>query len=133
MPRTRVTEATRTSKRAVVVEGFDVVASSFERDASTIRSRAARTVLEHARQAADEMRTLTGSSRVAESITSDTEASSTPTGVYADAGPDRRKSNQAFIARFLERGTVKMAPQPFAQPASDRVAPAFARAVRELL
>ena len=55
--------------------------------------------------------------------------SSRPT---ADAGPDPRADESAFVARFLEHGTVKMSPQPFVGPAADQTFPEFAKDIANL-
>jgi hypothetical protein len=129
----RVSTSRRGAARGIVVDGADVVAAAFDRDASTIRPKAEAVVVEFARRAAAGMIERTTSQRVKESITADNSATTTRTGVHADAGPDRRVSNQAFIARFLEHGTVHHAPREFAQPTADELAKPFGDAIAELL
>lgn len=130
----RSTTSTRSGSRGgIVVDGAAVVASMFNRKADGIRPRAAAVVVKHAGKAADRMKERTTSTRIEGSITSDGSATTSGTTVYADAGPDRRVSNQAWIARFLEAGTVKMAPQPFAQPSADETLPGFVSDMRDLL
>lgn len=112
----------------LTVEGLDVVVRDLTTKAALVQPLAAKTVVEHAGKAAQHMRDSVAihSGKTLGSIDSD----STPTvgdgGVYADAGPDH------FVSWFLERGTVKMSPQPFVGPAADKTIPEFEQAIGRL-
>lgn len=129
----RVSTSRRGAARGIVIDGADVVASAFTSAASEIRAKTSSVVVEFAGLAEDKMYQHTNSRRVAESLTADSAATDTPTSVYAEAGPDPRVSNQAFIARFLEYGTPRHPPQPFAMPAADELAGPFGEAIAKLL
>lgn len=122
-----------TKRKEWVVEGVDVVVQSFTTKAATIRPKAEAIAVKYAREAADAMLRNTNAARVKQAITADAHATRTVTGFYADAGPDKRVSNQAFIAHFLEYGTVKHGPKPFARPAADEVQPKFLDALKKIL
>lgn len=113
----------------IVVEGVDVVASRFALRAATIGPKAGQVAVDAARRAADAMRSniAVDKGHVRDSITSDTEPTEVETGVYADAGATH------FVARFLEEGTVRTSPQPFARPAADQVQPGFVKAIKDLM
>jgi HK97 gp10 family phage protein len=118
----------------VVVEGVDAVVSNFRFRADSIRPLAAQVAVSHAERAANLMRDRVPvrHGNVLDSITADEKATTDRSGVYADAGPDTRANKAAFVARFLEHGTVKMAPRPFVGPAADQVLPEFHEAIRLL-
>ena len=118
----------------VVVEGVDAVVRDFTRAADTIRPRSADVVVEFAAEAAEIQRDLVPVDQgdVKDSITSDSNASFYGRQVFADAGPDPRKNPEAFVARFLEHGTVKMPPRPFVDPSATQILPKFAAAIRDL-
>lgn len=120
----------------IVVDGVDEVTSMFTRKATTIRPQAGVVAVRHAAKAAQRMRDTVAigpdPGHVLDSITEDTRPTFHRTEVYADAGPDPRADESAFVARFLEHGTVKMAPQPFVGPAADRTFPDFADDIAKL-
>lgn len=124
----RVAQATRQGHSSVVVEGLDAVVSDLTRKADRIRPEAERVVVEHAAKMAQRMRDRVpiGEGKTLESISSDDQASRDGTSVYADAGAEW------FVARFLEHGTVNMAPRPFVGPAADDTIPGFERDLRRL-
>lgn len=124
------------SRGGIVIDGVDEVTSMFTRKATTIRPAAGKVAVEHARKAAQRMRDTVAIGpdphHVLDSITSDEAPTFRRTEVYADAGPDPRADEGAFVARFLEHGTVKQAPQPFVGPAADRQFPEFAKDIAKL-
>lgn len=129
--------ATHQGRSGVVVDGLDAVVASFFKEAVTVAPKAAVAVVKSANKAAERMRNTVpiGPPRlhVLNSITSD----QTPTveglgRVYADAGPDSRADEGAFVARFLEHGTIKMPPQPVVRPAGDQTLPEFEDDMRRL-
>lgn len=120
----------------IVLEGVDGVVSMFGRKAETIRPKAGAVAVRHAAKAAQRMRDIVPIGpdplHVIESITSDDRPTFNRTEVYADAGPDPRADEGAFVARFLESGTVKQAPTPFVGPTADRQFPEFAKDIARL-
>lgn len=127
---------TKGSKGGFVIDGVDEVASRFMFMAATARPAAGAVAVASAAIAAERMRgrvpvgppTL----HVKDSITSDPTPTITAQGAYADAGPDSRANDGAFVARFLEHGTVHMAPRPFVGPAGDETLPEFIDAIKKL-
>ena len=120
----RVTEATRPGvKGGIVVEGVNAVARVWQRKAITMPAEAGAAVVKAAGRAAERMRQRVPvrSRKTQQSITADRTPSIGEGGVYADAGPTW------FVARFLERGTVKMSPRPFVRPATDETIPELVR------
>lgn len=117
-------------------EGLDRVVSTFTRKATAIRPEAGAVAVRHAAKAAERMRNRVPIGpepwHVLNSITEDEEPTFDRTTVYADAGPDPAADPGAFVARFLENGTVRQAPQPFAGPAADETFPEFARDIGRL-
>lgn len=113
----------------IIIEGDDDTIAMFTRKAATIRPAAGAVAIRHAGKVAQRMRDTVAIGpdphHVLDSITEDTRATFERTTVYADAGPDPAADPGAFVARFLERGTVKQAPRPFAGPAADRTFPEF--------
>lgn len=131
----RRTTATRTGARnTVLVTGVDGVVSSFTRKAALIAPAAAAATVTYAGKAAGMMRDLVPIDQgdVLDSITADRAPTTNGGQVYADAGPDPRANKAAFVARFLEAGTVKMAPRPFVGPTADRIVPEFQTAIARL-
>lgn len=131
----RTTQSTRTgARKAVVVEGADIVAASFTRQAAVIGPQAAAVVMDSIREAADQMRSTVpvDEGDLLDSITVDAAPTIAGGRIYADAGPDATENPAAFKARFHEYGTVKMAPNPFVGPAGDRVEPGFVAAMKAL-
>jgi HK97 gp10 family phage protein len=118
----------RYRSNAFVVEGVDAIVNRFTLRSKTIGPLAGAAAVRGARRAADVMRSTVAVDRgdVRDSITSDTEPTIEGTTIYADAGPTH------FVGKFLEEGTVRMAPQPFAQPAADQVVPEFVNDIRRL-
>lgn len=118
------------------IDGLDRVTTMFDRKAATIRPRAGKVAVDHAEKAAQGMRDVVAIGpdphHVLNSITSDSRPTFRRTEVYADAGPDPRADPGAYVARFLEGGTVKQAPQPFVGPTADRTFPGFARDIAGL-
>lgn len=133
----RTSTASHTGTRGgLVVDGVDLIVSDFMREANTVRPRAERVVVKHADKAAQRMRNNVPigppTLHVLNSITSDQRATTDGTRVWADAGPDPSADEGAFVARFLEHGTVHMGPQPFVGPAGDATLPEFVTDVRGL-
>lgn len=131
----RTQAATRTGQAgSVVAEGVDAIVAEFTREADTVRDRAGEMVVEMAKEAADLMRDLVPvrEGDVKASITSDPAFVRDGHGVFAEVGPDKVANSQAFVARFLEYGTSKMAPRPFVHPAADKVLPKLERALKGL-
>lgn len=133
----RLTQATHEGTRGgIVVDGLDLLVSSFTREADQVRGRAEDLVVDYAAKAADRMRSTVAIGppdvHVVDTITSDTHATKDGRAVYADAGPDEDAGEGAFVARFLEHGTVHMGPQPFVGPAADYITPGFDRDVHRL-
>lgn len=137
----RTSQATRAgiprragAKPGIVVEGVDVIVQQFTREALASSARASELVVTYAEKAANRMRATVPVDQgdVLDSISADRSASTDEHGVFAEAGPDLDENDAAFVARFLERGTVKMAPRPFVGPAADEVLPDFERAMRNL-
>lgn len=128
--------ASHESRSGIIVDGVDAVVTRFTRDAASIRPQAGAVVVHHAERAAQRMRDTVAIGpdphHVLDSITADTRPTIDRTEVYADAGPDPRADEGAFVARFLEHGTVKQAPQPFVGPAADRTIPEFIRDIGRL-
>lgn len=122
------------SRTVVTVEGLDALVNDITRDAVTIRPRAAHLVVEHAGQMAQKMRDRVPvrEGNLLDSITADHHATSDGSGVYADAGPDPAANDEAFVGPMIEKGTVKMGPQPFMRPAGDEQLPLFVAALRKL-
>lgn len=120
----------------IEIDGLDLVATMFTHKAAAIRPAAGLVAVRHAAEAAQRMRDIVPIGpepyHVLNSITSDERPTFHRTEVYADAGPDPRADPGAYVARFLERGTVKQAPQPFAGPTADRQFPEFTRDIAKL-
>ena len=132
---TRSTRAIRAGRRGgVVVEGVDKVVRDFTRGAVVVRAGAEAVVVHHAERAAQRMRNTVPIDQgdVLDSITADQKATREGGAVFADAGPDPQANPAAFVARFLEHGTVNMAPRPFVGPAADETVPEFVRAIQGL-
>jgi hypothetical protein len=55
----------------------------------------------------------------------------TPSGAYADIGPDKRRT-QGALGNVIEYGTIQNAPIPHLDPAGRAEMPRFARAVEDL-
>lgn len=130
MPSFSSSAASHTGTRGgIVLDGLDEVVSMFTRKAATIRPAAGAVTVRHAGKVAQRMRDTVAIGpdphHVLDSITSDERPTFDRTTVYADAGPDPRADEGAFVARFLEHGTVRQAPQPFVGPAADRTVPEF--------
>jgi HK97 gp10 family phage protein len=109
------------------VDGLDAVVRDFTRDAVLAREASKVVVVEHARQAANRMKVtvpIGSTQRTLESISSDADATSEGTAVWAEAGPEW------FVARFINDGTAKMPPRPFVDQALADQAPKFERAMR---
>lgn len=119
-------------KTVITETGVDLVARELRLTAATVPAGTGKVLQEQAGRLRLAMIRRTRSRRIAASVTADPSPTPTPTGLYTEVGPDSRVSNQAFIARFHERGTVKMAPRPFAGPAADEIAPGFGDAMSEL-
>ena len=117
-----------------VVDGIDEVVRDFTFRAVAVQPAAAKVVVSSAEKLAQKMRDLVpvDEGDVLDSITSDSHATIDGSGVYADAGPDPAANKHAFIARFLEHGTVKMAPRPFIQPAADQTLESFGAAMKAI-
>jgi HK97 gp10 family phage protein len=125
----RTSQASRAGTRGgVVVEGVDALVRDITRKAATIAPLAGKAVVDSAGRAAQRMRDKVpiDEGDTLGSITSDSTASPSPAGVYADAGPEH------FVARFLENGTVHMSPRPFVGPAADLTVPELEQALRDL-
>lgn len=125
------------TRGGIVVDGLDAVVRDFTRKAATLQVEAGREVVRHADRAAQRMRNTVPIGppelHVLDSITADQRPSIDPTvGIYADCGPDPAANAGAFVARFLERGTVHMEPRPFVGPAADQTLPEFERAIGRL-
>lgn len=122
------------SHSAITAEGLDVLVNDITRDAITIRPRAALLVVEQVGQMAQKMRDRVPvkEGNLLDSITADQHATFDGTGVYADAGPDPAANDEAFVGPMIEKGTVKMGPQPFMRPAADLQVPVFVAALRKL-
>lgn len=120
------------SRTDMVAEGLDVVVRDITFRAATARPRAAAIVVHQAAQVAQKMRDRVpiAEGDLLDSITSDTHATFDGTAVYADAGPDPSANDKAFVGPMIEKGTVKMGPQPFARPAGDAQLPLFLAAMR---
>lgn len=120
----------------IEIEGLDVVTGMITRKAATIRPAAGAVAVRHAHEAAQRMRDIVPIGpepyHVLNSITADDRPTFDRTTVYADAGPDPRADPGAYVARFLEGGTVQHPPQPFVGPTADRQFPEFARDVAKL-
>jgi HK97 gp10 family phage protein len=102
----------------VIVEGLDAVVDGFDNAGRTAGLRASRVVVDVARQIGQTQRDLvaTRSRKTQESI-----EATTPDGgplglgdLEAEIGPTW------FVGRFLEFGTVNMAPHAFVFPSADR-------------
>lgn len=137
MARPRVSQATRSGVRGgVVVEGLDAVVRDFTRKAATLQPAAGAATVRAAGRAAERMRNTVPIGppelHVLDSITADQTPNFDLGGPYADAGPDMEAGEGAFVARFLENGTVKMSPRPFAGPAADKTIPEFVADVDQL-
>ena len=130
----RAQSASRGGRGGTVATGVDAIVAEFTREADLVRPRAAQAVVDAAKDAADLMRDLVPvyEGNVKASITSDPAATVHGFGFYADAGPDSVANKEAFVARYLEYGTRKMAPRPFVHPAADRVLPQFERIIENL-
>lgn len=133
----RSSVASHTGTRGgVVVDGVDLVVSDFMREAVEVRPRAERVVVHHADKAAQRMRNRVPigppTLHVLNSITSDQHATTDGIRVWADAGPDPTADEGAFVARFLEHGTVHQPPQPFVGPSGDETLPEFVDDIRGL-
>lgn len=118
----------------VVIEGLDEVVRELTFRPLRAQAASAKVVVEHAGRLAQKMRDLVPirEGDVLASITADQHATIDGSGVYADAGPDPAANKAAFVARFLEHGTVKMAPRPFVQPAADQTIDAFVAAMKAI-
>jgi HK97 gp10 family phage protein len=118
----------------VVIDGLDEVVRDLTFRAVAIQPVAAKIVVEHAGKLAQKMRDLVPVDQgdVLDSITADQSATFDASGVYADAGPDPAANKAAFVARFLEHGTIKMAPRPFIGPAADQTLDAFVAAMKAI-
>lgn len=127
--------ATFSSRTAITVDGIDATVRSFTLKAAAMRSLSGAVVVKIADRAADRMRedVPIDEGDLLDSITADTSPTFTGLSVYADAGPSRAANPGAFKAPWIEHGTVKMSPQPFAGPAADRVLPELEVALRALL
>lgn len=130
----RTSQATRAGKSGLVVDGVDVVVQQFTREALSSSARASAVVVTYAEKAANRMRATVPVDQgdLLDSISADRQATIEDGSVFAEAGPDLDENPAAFVARFIENGTVKMSPRPFAGPAADGVLPDFERAMRAL-
>jgi HK97 gp10 family phage protein len=117
------------------VDGIEAVSRTLMRGAAAAAVGAPALVVEYSAYAADLMRSMVpvDEGDVLESITSDTKATATASGVFAESGPDREANPEAFVAYWLEDGTALMPPRPFVGPAVDQVVPDFYRAVEKLV
>lgn len=122
------------SRSALTADGLDGLVKDITRDAATIRPLAAVLVVEHAGQMAQKMRDRVPvkEGNLLDSITADQHATFDGSGVYADAGPDPAANDEAFVGPMIEKGTVKMGPQPFMRPAADLQIPLFVASLRKL-
>lgn len=112
----------------IEVEGTDVLARGFAIRAARLQPAVELTVVTFAERAAQKMRDRVpiDTGGLLGSIDADDTAQRDASGVYADAGPE------LFTARFIERGTVKMPPRPFAGPTADELAVPFEAAMEGL-
>lgn len=119
----------------VEIDGLDATVAWFALSATKARAGAPVVAVKSAAKAADRMRAKVpiDEGDLLDSITSDPTATLTPAGAYADAGPSRTANPGAFKAHLIERGTVKMGPSPFMQPAGDETLPDFEDDMRKLL
>lgn len=140
--RSSITTATRARGRTrsksmpggAVIEGLDALVRDIEREADEIRPRAEKVVVDLAAKAAQRQRDRVpvDEGDLLDSITSDRSATEEGTAVYADAGPDKEENPGGFKGHMIERGTVKMDPQPFVGPSADETLPELEDAVRNL-
>lgn len=142
LTRTSRSTATRTgvarragAKPPIVVEGVDVLTRAFTSAAVAATVDASALVITTAEKAANHMRANVpvDEGNVLDSISADRIATVDVGGVCAEAGPDLDENPAAFVARYLENGTVKMSPRPFVGPAADHVAPDFERGLERLI
>lgn len=119
---------------AFVVDGLDLVAASFIKEAVTAVPKAGAVVVAFAGIMAERMkaRVHIDEGDLMDSITADKTPHHEGLGVYADAGPDPAANPGAFKAHFWEHGTIKMAGDPFAGPAGDETIPGFVKAIKGL-
>lgn len=129
-------QASHTGSRGLVVDGADLLVKSFIREALTAAPKAGAVVVKHAGKAAERMRNRVPigppTRHVLNSITADQAPTVTAGGVYADAGPDPTADEGAFVARFLEHGTIHMTPRPFVGPSGDETLPELVDDIRRL-
>lgn len=116
------------------VEGLDALVRDITYAADRIRPEAGKAIVEQVADLAQKMRDTVpvDEGDVLDSITEDTAATIDGDGVWAEAGPDKEANPQAFVARFLEDGTVKMSPRSFVEPSLARQIPDLERAVGDL-
>ena len=110
------------------VDGLDALVRDLTFAADRVRPGAAKVVVDQADQLAQRMRDRVPVDKgtTLASITSDRAARQAGGEVSAEAGPEW------FVGKFLEEGTSKMAPQPFAEPALGEQLPQFVRAIDDL-
>lgn len=133
----RTSRSTRAgSKGGVVFDGLDAVVMSFGRESIEAPIKAGVAVVKYAKKANERMRNRVPIGpddwHVLNSLTADETPSFDGKGIYADAGPDPAADEGAFVARFLEEGTVKQGPTPFIAPSVDETVPEFVKAIKDI-
>lgn len=110
------------------IEGIDALVRDLTFAAAKVRPEAGKVVVDQAERAAQKMRDRVpiDSGMTLESVTADNHPTVAGNGVSAEAGPEW------FVGKFLEEGTAKMGPQPFAEPAMTDQLPEFVRAMNDL-
>lgn len=118
----------------IEIDGLDATVAAFALQAASVRPKSGAIVVKNASKAAQRMRDRVpvDEGDLLDSITSDSTPTLTVRGAYADAGPDRAANPGAFKAHLIERGTVKMGPRPYIEPAGDETIPEFVDDMRKL-
>lgn len=118
----------------IEVSGLDALIRDVTFAANRVRPEAAKMIVKQGDAVAQKMRDTVpvDEGNVLDSITSDDSATEDGTGVWVEAGPDMEANRQAFVARFLEDGTSKMAPRSFVEPSLARQVPELVKALGDV-